>query len=237
MPNKLSLVIPTYNEAINIAKLCQTVVSILDEISFDFEIIVVDDNSPDATWKIVENLTKYDARVKLVRRMHERGLASAVVSGWKVSQGEFLGVIDADLQHPPGMLKEMVSQLVKDREIDILVASRYVAGGKFLSKSLWQNFRSQLAIFLGLIFLPKIFRSIRDPLSGYFILRKEVIADKHLKPMGYKILLDVLAKGHYKKVYELPYAFGIREGGRTKADWKQYFIFLFQLIKLKFGGK
>ena len=230
---KLSLVIPTYNEAVNIAKLCLKIINILDRISLDFEIIIVDDNSPDGTWKIVEELAKQDLRIKLVRRMCSKGLASAVVDGWEVSQGGILGVIDADLQHPPEILEKMTSQIFNHQEIDIVIASRYVAGGGILNRSFWQIFRSRIAIFLGIIFVPKIFKSVKDPLSGYFLMRKEVISAKQLRPMGYKILLEVLAMGNYRKVYELPYFFALREGGKTKAGWQQYFISLIYLIKLK----
>ena len=233
MALKLSLVIPTYNEAANIAKLCQKIINVLDRISFDFEIIIVDDDSPDLTWRVAEGLATQDARIKVIRRMCARGLASAVVSGWKVSQGSILGVIDGDLQHPPEILEGMISQIVDHQEIDIVVASRYVAGGGILNRSFWQIFRSRLAIFLGVIFIPKIFKSVKDPMSGYFILRKKVITVKQLRPVGYKILLEVLAVGSYKKVYELPYIFAVRGGGRTKAGWQQYFISLYHLINLK----
>ena len=233
MAPKLSLVIPTYNEAVNIAKLSQKIIKVLERISLDFEIIIVDDNSPDGTWKIAEDLAKQDLRIKLVRRMYARGLGSAVVSGWEVSQGEILGVMDGDLQHPPEILEGMINQIFGHQEIDIVVASRYVAGGGILNRSFWQILRSRLAIFLGVIFVPKIFKSVKDPMSGYFILRKKVISGIELRPMGYKILLEVLAMGSYRKVYELPYIFAARGGGRTKAGWQQYFISLFHLVELK----
>jgi dolichol-phosphate mannosyltransferase len=233
MALKLSLVLPTYNEAANIAELCSRIINILDRISFDFEIIIVDDNSPDGTWKIVEDLAKKDLRIKLIRRMSSRGLGSAVVSGWEVSRGEILGVMDADLQHPPEILEKMISQITSHQEIDIVIASRYVTGGGVLNRSFWQVFRSRLPIFLGIIFVPEIFKSLKDPMSGYFILRREVIAAKRLEPLGYKILLEVLAMGSYRKVCEVPYIFAIRQGGRTKAGWKEYFISLFYLSGLK----
>jgi dolichol-phosphate mannosyltransferase len=233
MALKLSLVLPTYNEAANIAKLCQRITNVLDRISFDFEIIIVDDNSPDGTWRIAEDLAKKDLRIKLIRRMCSRGLGSAVVSGWEVSRGEILGVMDADLQHPPEILAKMIDQIINHREIDIVIASRYVRGGGILNRSFWQIFRSRLPIFIGIIFVPKIFKSLKDPMSGYFLLRKEVIAAKCLQPLGYKILLEVLVIGSYRKVCEVPYIFATRQDGRTKAGWKEYLISLFYLIGLK----
>lgn len=233
MPIKLSLVIPTYNEALNIAGICQKIINVLDRLTLDFEIIIVDDNSPDGTWRVAADISKQDLRIKLVRRMHTRGLASAVVSGWEVSQGEILGVIDADLQHPPEILEGMINQIFNYQGIDIVVASRYVSGARVLDRRFWQIFRSRLAKFLGWFFLPEIFKSIKDPMSGYFILRKEVISGKQLNPMGYKILLEVLVRGNYRKVYELPYIFAARGIGRTKAGWQQYLISLCHLIRLK----
>ncbi|MFH0917594.1 MAG: glycosyltransferase, partial [Candidatus Omnitrophota bacterium] len=208
MAIKLSLVIPTYNEALNIAELCQKIINVLEGMALDFEIIIVDDDSPDGTWRIADDLAKQDLRIKLIRRMSDRGLGSAVVSGWAVSRGGILGVMDADLQHPPEILEVMISQMINCQEIDIVVASRYVAKGGVLNKSFWQTFRSQLAILLGLILAPRIFKLVKDPMSGYFILRKEVIFGKQLSPRGYKILLEVLAMGSYRKVCEVPFIFG-----------------------------
>jgi len=227
-----SLVIPTYNEATSIGKVCQEIVSVLDKVPYDFEIIVVDDNSPDGTWKIVEDLAKQNSKIKLLRRMQERGLGSAVVSGWKVAQGEILGVLDGDLQHPPEVLEEMIRQISNHQEIDIVVASRYIAGGKILDKNPWRILKSRLAIFLGSVLIPGIFRLVKDSMSGYFVLRRKVIEGKPLAPIGYKILLEVLAVGNYRKVYELPYTFALRAGGRTKCSWKQQVISLIHFIRL-----
>lgn len=102
----------------------------------------------------------------------------------------------------------------------------------FKKSNFWQTFRSRLAIFLGHILVSKISKIVKDPMSGYFILRKEVIAGKQLLPVGYKILLEVLAMGSYRQVCELPYIFAAREGGGTKTGLKQCFIYLFHLIKL-----
>ncbi|MFH1459355.1 MAG: glycosyltransferase [Candidatus Omnitrophota bacterium] len=149
MAIKLSPAIPTYNEAASIIRLCQKLIDVLSALSLDFEIIIVDDNSPDGTWRVVEDLAKQNLRIKLIRRMRARGLASAVVSGWEVSQGEILGVIDGDLQHPPEILEEMLDRIIKHQEIDIVVASRHVEGGWFLSRSFWTILRSRLGIFQG----------------------------------------------------------------------------------------
>ncbi|MFA6358098.1 MAG: polyprenol monophosphomannose synthase [Candidatus Omnitrophota bacterium] len=233
MPIKFSLVIPTYNEEKNLKNLSQQLVSVLSNLNLDFEIIIVDDNSPDGTWIIAEDLAKQDRRIKLIRRRHERGLASAVVSGWGASEGEILGVIDGDMQHPFAVLAEMIKMILDDTGIDIVVASRYATGGKILKGCFWQGIRSKLATFLGKIIVSKIFKLIKDPLSGYFILRRRVIAGAKFSPIGFKILLEVLAKGRYKKVVEVPYLFGRREAGSSKSDLSQSFISLVHFIRLR----
>lgn len=233
MAIKLSLVIPTYNEAANISCLCQRIIDCLSRLPIDFEIIIVDDDSPDLTWKVAEGLSGRWAKIKVIRRMHSRGLAQAVVEGWMVAQGEILGVLDADLQHPPEILFEMINQLMDQAGVDIVIASRYVPGGGSLSLSLGQALRSRLAIFSGFIFFPRIFKLVKDPMSGYFILRKEVITGKFLKPLGYKILLEVLAAGNYRKVLEVPFVFAARQSGQTKASLKQCLLSLLHLVRLK----
>ena len=233
MPVKFSLVVPTYNEETNIRELCRKITNVLDALPIDSEIIIVDDNSPDGTWRAAQDLAKQDKRLKVVRRISQRGLASAVVCGWAASEGEILGVIDADLQHPPEILAKMINKILNDNEVDIVVASRYIAGGGISKNNFWQTLRSQLAIFLGFIFVPRIFKSVKDSMSGYFILRKKVISGKQFRPMGYKILLEVLAIGNYRKVCEIPYNFAVRQGGETKTDWKQCLFYLLNLITLR----
>lgn len=232
MTIKFSLVIPTYNEAKNIEKLCQKIIDVLDKIDLNFEIIIVDDDSPDKTWQVAQDLSKQDSRIKLIRRISKRGLATAVISGWNAAGGEILGVMDGDLQHPPEALEEMIKQISCHQEVDVVIASRYVAGGGVLNRRFWQIFRSRLAVLLGRIFIPKIFKAIKDPLSGYFILKKKVISGNQLKPVGYKILLEILAKGSYGKICEVPYVFAARVKGNTKAGWKECCASLFHLIKL-----
>lgn len=168
--------------------------------------------------------------------MSERGLGSAVVSGWDNAGGELLGVIDGDLQHPPEILENLL-QIIDREKADIAIASRYLPGGGFVKRTPWQGLRSRGAILLGSIFIPKILSTIKDPMSGFFILRKEVVAGKKLKPMGYKILLEVLAVGNYKKVVEFPYVFAQRKAGRTKADWREYLVSLLYLVKLRANKK
>lgn len=232
MAIKFSLVVPTYNEAENIEELCRQLISVLDKLKIEFEIIIVDDDSPDGTWRIAQNLAREDKRIKVVYRVSEKGLATAVVSGWSRAEGEILGVIDADFQHPPEVLVSMLRKLMQDDNLDMVVASRYIRGGGVSTWSFWRRFISSTATLISGLFLPKLIKVVKDPMSGYFVLRKRVIDGKNLSPIGYKILLEVLVRGSYRNVLEVPYVFEERKEGGSKAGLKQYFISLVHFIRL-----
>ncbi len=121
----LSLVVPTYNERHNFVPLIQRITFTLETIIDEFEIIVVDDDSPDGTWRLAEEMAKENVHLKIIRRLDEKGLATAVVAGWEVARGKILGVIDADLQHPPETLRELIASFL-NTNADIVVASRHV---------------------------------------------------------------------------------------------------------------
>lgn len=219
----LSIIIPTYNEASNIEKLIKELNSTLSNEKF--EIIVSDDNSPDGTSEIVKKLeSKYP--VKLLLRTKDRGLAKSVVDGFKIAKGDFLGVIDADFSHPPSLFKKMI-QIIKEKDVDIVVASRLVEGG---GTEDWPKSRKLTSYLAGL--LAKPITPTKDPMSGYFLIKKEVIEQKNLIPRGYKILLEILTKGKYKKVEEVPFTFRDRTAGKSKLTLKVNGEYLRQLIHL-----
>ena len=234
MREKFSLVIPTYNEAKNIENLCTKILKILSEHNINFELIIVDDDSPDGTWKIVENLTKENKAIKLIRRINEKDLSTAVIRGWGESEGDILGVIDGDFQHPPEIIPFMIRKMLEDSEVDIVVASRHGSGGRISKRNAWRRSVSWLGVLVSAFFLPEILEKVRDPMSGYFILRKKVISGKSLDPIGYKVLLEVLAKGTYKKVIEAPYFFKEREKGSSKAGLREYLNTSIHIWKLSF---
>lgn len=229
---KFTLVIPTYNEAANIEILCGLLVEALSKNNIDFEVIVVDDNSPDQTWKIVKRIAEKDKRISLIRRVNNRGLATAVIAGWKNAQGDILGVMDGDLQQPPETIPFLLNKLNEDAQIDIVIASRNIKGAMVLRRSVWRRFVSWLGALMSIFLFPEILAQVSDPMSGFFILRKAVIHNKVLAPWGYKILLEILTKGSYKKVVEVPYIFVERKKGGSKAGIKQYLISFFYFIKL-----
>lgn len=228
----LSLVIPTYNEEENLRPLIHRLTELLDAVlPGRYELIVVDDNSPDQTWKYAEILATDYSQLRVVRRVQERGLSSAVVRGWQVARGEILGVMDADLQHPPDTLLDLLKAM--DPEISLAVASRHVVGGGVSEWSIQRRILSRGAQILGLLLLPGVVGQVSDPMSGYFLVRREAIAGPILNPMGYKILVEVLARGHIKAIAEVGYVFQERLEGQSKVTWQQYIDYVLHLVRLR----
>lgn len=232
MKEKFSLIIPTFNEAQNIEKLCRRLLEVLSECGADSEIIVVDDDSPDGTWQIAQALADREKNIRVIRRINEKCLSTAVIAGWSKAEGDILGVIDGDLQHPPEIIPVMVRKILDDKDVDIVVASRNIHGGGVSRWSLFRRSISWLGQAISYFFLPDILAKIKDPMSGYFILRKTVIQGVPLSPHGYKILLEVLANCNYRRVAEVPYFFRERKRGGSKAGLRQYLISLVYIIQL-----
>jgi dolichol-phosphate mannosyltransferase len=231
MSYMLSLVIPTYNERENIGLLIKRVNEVLREVARPFEIIVVDDDSPDRTWEVAEALRPDFPGLRVIRRRNERGLARAVVRGWQEARGEILAVMDGDLQHPPETLGLLV-KAIRDDNVDIAVASRHVKGGGVSRWNIVRRGASWFAALMATWVLPGTLRTIRDPMSGYFALRRSVIEGCRLEPEGYKILLEVLGRGQYRRVEEIPYTFVEREWGGSKLGPRQYWEFIIHLFRL-----
>jgi dolichol-phosphate mannosyltransferase len=227
----ISLVIPTYNERQNITPLVRRVISTLERVIDSFEIIIVDDDSPDGTWQVAQELAKEEPHVTVLRRCGERGLATAVVAGWKAARGDILGVMDGDLQHPPEALRELADAAL-NAGADIVVASRHVDGGGIGEWGLTRRFISWAGGLLAFLLLPKVLRLLQDPMSGFFLMRHSVVENINLNPKGYKILLEILSKGKYQTVIEIPYVFEERKDGKSKLGPKQYVDFFMHLGQL-----
>ncbi len=229
---KLSLILPTYNESGNIAEIIQILSELLDPIlANQYELIVVDDNSPDQTWKIALELTEQYPQLKVLHRQAEKGLSTAVIRGWQVAKGEILGVIDADLQHPPEILLQLLEQM--EQGADLVIASRHVEGGGVSEWSIIRRFLSRGAQMLGLVILPEVINRLSDPMSGFFMVRRKAIAEINLSPVGYKILIEVAARGKIRWIAEVGYVFRERQAGESKVTWKQYIEYLQHLVRLR----
>jgi dolichol-phosphate mannosyltransferase len=233
-PILLSLVIPTYNESKNIPKIVNLLSQTLDQaIPNAYELIVVDDNSPDRTWEIAAELMPEYPQLRVMRRTEERGLSTAVIRGWQAARGEVLGVIDADLQHPPDLLLKLWGEIARGG--DLAVASRHVEGGGVSDWSPIRRILSRGAQTLGLIILPEVIGRVSDPMSGYFMVRRSCIAGRTLSPVGYKILIEVVARGRVPWIGEVGYVFQERQEGESKVTSKQYVDYLRHLVRLRFS--
>lgn len=219
---KASLIIPTYNEAKNIPLLVAEIFQSLDKEKVDLEIIIVDDNSPDQTAMVAQNLAA-EYPIRVVKRAGKLGLGGAVIEGFRHSQRDYLGVMDGDLSHDPVILNNLILSL---EEHDIAMGSRFVEGS-FIEK--WNWWRK--AISGSGVFLTKVLTGVQDPLSGYFFLRREVIEDVRLKTIGYKILFEILIKGRHQKIKELSYTFRMRKYSASKLNYKEFLLFFGQIIK------
>ena len=223
---ELSLIVPTYNESENIVPLVERVHKAL--FNYNYELIVVDDNSPDGTSELAKSLSaKYP--VSVIVRTNERGLASAVVAGFKQANGVVLGVIDADLQHPPEFIPALL-KAVRDGA-DVAIASRYIPGGGIEGWTFKRKIISLGAKLPANILLSSA-RKIKDPLSGFFLFRKKVIDGVTLSPTGYKIILEVLVRGNVNNVVEVPYTFKERERGKSNLSAKEQINYLKHLYRL-----
>ncbi len=231
-PLRFSLVIPTYKEAKNIPKIVYQLTQLLDtEMPGEYELIVVDDNSPDRTWEIALELMSDYPQLRVMRRVEERGLSTAVIRGWQAARGEVLGVIDADLQHPPELLLKLWGEI--KRGGDMAVASRHVEGGGVSDWSIVRRFLSRGAQTIGLILLPGVIGRVSDPMSGYFMVRRKCLIGSTMSPLGYKILIEVLARGRVPWIGEVGYVFQERQEGESKVTAKQYVDYLRHLLRLR----
>ncbi|MBE9236031.1 glycosyltransferase [Anabaena aphanizomenioides LEGE 00250] len=228
----LSLVIPTYKERDNIENIINILTGLLDAaIPNNYELIVVDDDSPDLTWQVAQSLILDYPQLRVMRRQDERGLSSAVVRGWQAAKGRVLGVIDGDLQHPPEVLLQLLQKI--EQGADLALASRHVEGGGVSSWSVVRRFLSRGAQVLGLIILPGVLGRVTDPMSGYFMVRRSAIAGATMNPVGYKILLEVIGRGNVREIAEAGYIFRERTEGKSKVTWKQYVEYIQHLIRLR----
>ncbi|MDI6916168.1 MAG: glycosyltransferase family 2 protein [Thermoplasmatales archaeon] len=219
----ISIVIPTYNEKENIEKLIEKIFDACRNI--ETEVVVVDDNSPDGTGQVAEKLKeKYNLHVLI--RKNKTGLSSAVLDGFKIAKGDIFGVMDADLSHPPDAIQVMLKPII-DGKADFVIGSRYAKGGNIENWSVKRKIVSK-----GATFLAKPLTRIDDPMSGFFFLKKEIINHVNLNPKGYKIGLEILVKGRYRNVIELPYTFRDRKHGKSKLNFKEYKNYLLHLLML-----
>lgn len=212
-----SLVIPTLNEAANIEPMVRALDLIFRESGNpNYEIVVVDDNSPDGTGQIADRLAvEFAGHVQVIHRAGKASLGTAAVAGWQAARGDVLGLMDADFQHPPELIPRLLDAV--HNGADIAIGSRYTEGGAMSEQ--WNPIRKLISVSLTgftRLLLGQALRNVRDPFSGCFAMRRQVIQEADLHPEGFKVLMEVLAVGNYKKVSEVPYQFSARTAGESK---------------------
>lgn len=196
-----------------------------------FELVIVDDNSPDGTAIVAEELNTEYGNLKILKRPIKLGLSSAVIDGFNeaATKTQIFAVMDADMQHPPELLAEMIEKIIEGA--DLTIASRYTSGGSTKGLCLYRKILSRAATALAHLLLPET-RNVKDVLSGFFMVKRKVIGGAKLDPIGYKILLEILVKGNYSKVCEVPYVFETRKNGKSNLSLEEILKFAIHIHRL-----
>lgn len=234
MSIEYSIVIPTYNEKENISELILRLEKLFE--GSHYEIIVADDDSPDLTWSVVDEIFKRNDRVSCLRRVdRERGLSASVVDAFDIAKGEFLAVIDGDMQHDESFLPPMFETA---KSADLVLGSRFAPGGEIEGGWPWHRlFFSKCASLAARLALGV---SVSDPMSGYFVVRAEVYRKVRgdLDPKGFKILLEILHWSTLRlenaRIAEVPIKFRPRIAGESKLGVGVVWAYLASLLRMRF---
>jgi len=223
----VTIVIPTYNEQENVCLISTRIRNVLEGKCYSYEILFIDDSS-DATPAVLEQLAGQFPEIRYIHRHGVRGLASAVVEGFKQAKGKYIIVMDADLQHPPELIPLMVTRL---QESDVVIPSRFICGGSDGGLNWLRKLISWSARAIGRFSIKRL-RAISDCTSGYFGINRTVVEQVKLEPIGWKILMEVLVKGQYSTVHEVPYAFEARDAGQSKMSLKEEVNYMKHIVRL-----
>ncbi|MDJ0927662.1 MAG: glycosyltransferase family 2 protein [Gammaproteobacteria bacterium] len=229
---ELAIIVPTFNEAANVGQLVDRLESCLAGI--EWELIVVDDDSPDGTSARVRELARDNPRLRCLQRIGRRGLSSACIEGMLATAAPYLAVMDGDLQHDEALLPRMLDVL-QGGQTDIVVGSRYVEGGGDAGLNAARAGMSQFATRVSRPLIPA---DLQDPMSGFFMLRREIFdaTVRDLSGIGFKILLDIFATSREQlRFQELPYEFRSREAGESKLDTQALWDYGMLLLDKMFG--
>ncbi len=222
---KTTLIIPTYNESKNIPIILKEINKVLGK-KYKYEVIIVDDDSPDKTCKVAKDLMKTYKFLRVLKRTKDKGLSQSVLAGFKLAKGDIIGVMDADLRHPPSKLPALLDAIIVEK-CDISIGSRLVKGGKVESWPWYRKIISDVGMSFARPLTP-----VNDIMSGYFFLDKRILKGIKLKVKGYKILLEILVKTKHHKVKEIPILFKNRMVGTSKLGFKVYVDYLKQIVSL-----
>jgi dolichol-phosphate mannosyltransferase len=229
---EISIVVPTFCEAENLRELHSRLTAVMGMHSW--ELIFVDDDSPDGTADLARALSTEDPRVRCVQRIGRRGLSTAVVEGALTSSAQLIAIMDADLQHDETALPAMVDEL-RSRDLDIVIGSRYVSGG---STGDWVESRRKISRIASQLARGLVPENLRDPMSGFFVVRATTFRDaaRGLSGYGYKILLDLFVSAQRPlRFAEVPYTFRPRAHGQSKLDSLVAWEYLMLLVDKRIG--
>ena len=234
---QISIIIPTYNESQNIVSILKSIRENLPK-GIHTETIVVDDNSPDGTGKIVEDyifsIKKItENTIDVIHRKAKNGLASAILKGIQNAKGETIVVMDSDFSHPPQIIPKMI-EAFKQYQCDLVVASRYITGGNIQG---WTTKRKLMSKIATVIAKKGLGIKIKDPMSGFFAFKKNIIKELNFDALGYKFLLEILVKTKGINVKEIPYCFENRKFGSSKVDSSTVIDYFKSVWKLYKNGK
>jgi dolichol-phosphate mannosyltransferase len=226
----LSVIVPTYNERERLGELVAAVAAVFREHGIAGEMVIVDDHSPDGTGAIADRLAMHHP-VQVVHRSGKLGLGSAVIAGFAVARAPILGVMDADLSHPPSALPGLLAA-IRTLGVDVVVGSRYIPGGASKNWPFVRLAMSRLACLLARPLTP-----VRDATSGLFVVKRSAVAGVDISAAGFKICLELLMRSRIASVAEVPYVFADRAAGESKMTLREalgYFVQLRDLYVLTF---
>jgi dolichol-phosphate mannosyltransferase len=222
----LSIIVPTYNERDRLADLVEAVFAAYAKRGLDGELVIVDDNSPDGTGALADDLATRHC-IQVIHRRGKLGLGTAVIEGFEAARAPIVGVIDADLSHPPDLLPSMLL-LMRRTGADVVIGSRYIPGGGTKNWPLGRLMLSRLACVLARVLTP-----VSDATSGFFLIRRDLARGVKISAGGFKICLELLVRGRAASIVEVPYVFVGRTAGESKMNVKEATGFLQQLRDLR----
>jgi dolichol-phosphate mannosyltransferase len=225
-PASVAIVVPTYNERERLGDLVAAIFAAYAAERVDGELIIVDDNSPDGTGALADGLSAQH-RITVVHRAGKLGLGTAVIEGFAAASAPIVGVIDADLSHPPELLPRMLA-VMQSLSADFVVGSRYIEGGGTRNWGLGRLWMSRIACALARSLTP-----VRDATSGFFLVRRDLARGVTISAGGFKICLELLVRGRPSVVVEVPYVFAGRTAGESKMNLKEAMGYLEQLRELR----
>jgi dolichol-phosphate mannosyltransferase len=221
----LSIVVPTYNERDRLPDLVAALFRAYAAEGMDAELVIVDDNSPDGTGAVADELARQH-RIKVIHRPGKLGLGTAVIEGFDAASAQIVGVIDADMSHPPPLLPRMFA-IMRQTSADVVIGSRYIPGGGTHNWPVGRLVLSRAACLMARGLTP-----VRDATSGLFLIRRDIARGVRISAGGFKICLELLVRGRPGSVVEVPYVFEGRTAGESKMNLKEAVGYIEQLKDL-----